>query len=124
MQSRELGEPERERRGGKGKGNYGRLARSDEYSPGVAVSGSESRHALQVRWRAEDSRVQARQPLALQEIASGPVDGREVERTGTAGETETEGGFESCRVTVAKTESRRHAGATKVGTCLEWDRSP
>jgi len=79
MQSRELGEPERERRGGKGKGTYGRLARSNEYSPGVAVSGSESRHAVQVRWRAEDSRVQARQPLALQEIAFGPVDGREVE---------------------------------------------
>src|SRR5271165_7332631 len=74
------GEPEREKDvGGKGKGNYGRLARSNEHSPGVAISGSESRHALQVRWRAEDSRVQAGQPLALQEIAAGSVDGREVE---------------------------------------------
>jgi len=52
------------------------------------------------------------EPLAFQEIEIGPVDGREVERNGTAVETQTEGGIESCRVTV------------KVGTCLDWDRSP
>src|SRR5215469_6235814 len=59
--------------------NYGRLARSDEYSPSVAVPGRESGHFVQVRWRTKDSRVQAGQSLALQEIAAGSVDGREVE---------------------------------------------
>src|ERR1700731_4010068 len=44
----------RGRNRGAGKGfeeskDYGRLARSDEYSSGVAVPGSESGHALQVR---------------------------------------------------------------------------
>src|SRR5579863_2352583 len=101
-------EPVRER-GGRAEraegaqGNYGRLARSDEYSPGVTVSGRESGHFVQVRWRTENSRVQAGQPLAVQEIAAGPVDGREVERDGTAGEAETEGGIESCRAKLNKT---------------------
>src|ERR1700689_754073 len=83
--------------GGKGKRIYGRLARSDEHPASVAVLGRESGQALQVRRRAEDSRIQVGQPLALQEIAFGSVDGREVERDGTAGETESEGGIESCR---------------------------
>src|ERR1700724_4244756 len=52
---------------GRGK-RYGRLARSDEHSPGFPVSGSESGHAVQVRERTEDSGVQVGQPLALQEI--------------------------------------------------------
>src|SRR5215469_11331201 len=59
--------------------NYGRLARSDEHSPSVAVSGRESGHLVQVRRRTEDSRIQAGQSLALQEISAGSVDGREVE---------------------------------------------
>src|SRR5438309_1982688 len=62
-----------------GKRKYGRLARSNEYPAGVAVSRRESGHALQICRRAEDSRIQIGQPLALQEIAAGPVDGREVE---------------------------------------------
>src|SRR5579864_322652 len=66
-------------RGGKGKRNYGRLAGSDEHSPGVAISGRESGHALQVCGRTEDSRIQVGQSLALQEIAARSVDGREVE---------------------------------------------
>src|SRR5467141_1640056 len=69
---------------GSGK-RYGRLARSDEHSPGFAVSGSESGHAVQVRERAEDSGVQVGQPLALQEIEARSVDGREVDGIGTAG---------------------------------------
>src|SRR5690348_17741533 len=71
------------------KRNYGRLARSDEHSPSVAIPGRESGHSVQVRWRTKDSRVQAWQSVAVQEIAAGSVDGREVERDGTAGETET-----------------------------------
>src|SRR5437870_1883608 len=82
-------EPEREGSGGKGKPNYGGLARSDEHPASVAISGRESGHTLQVRRRAKDSRVQVGQPLALQEIKAGPVDGREVERDGTAGEAQT-----------------------------------
>src|ERR1035437_6509246 len=105
-------EPEREWVWWWWKRNYGRLARSDEYPAGVAISGRESGHAFQVRRRAKDSRIQTGQPLALQEIAAGPVDGREVKPDGTAGETQTEGGVESCRVTV------------KGGTCLDSDRSP
>src|ERR1035438_917950 len=96
-------------RGGKGKRNYARLARSNEHSPGVAISGRESGYALQVRGRAKDSGVQAGQSLALQEIAAGPVDGREVERDGTAGKTQTEGGDESCRVTVRNKAGRSPA---------------
>ena len=92
-------------RQGTGARKHGRLARSDEYTPGVAIPGSESGHALQVRRRAENSGVQAGQPLALQEIETGPVDGREVESDGSGIETETEGGYESCRGTVVK-----HAG--------------
>src|SRR6266498_5132963 len=84
-------------RGGKGKRDYGRLARSDEHPASIAISGCESGHALQVRRRAENPRIQVRQPLALQEVATGPVDGRKIERDGTAGETQTEGGVESCR---------------------------
>src|SRR6266404_1623613 len=121
--------------------NYGRLARSDEHPAGVAISGRESGHALQIRRRAENSGIQTGQPLALQEIAAGPVDGREVERDGTADETETEGGVESCGVIAGskaedETPSGQPAGRrryqklpgempalTKVGTCLEWDRS-
>src|SRR5580658_4296272 len=111
--------------GGKCKRNYGRLARSDEYSPGVAISGRESGHAVQVRGRAENSRIQIGQPLALQKIAAGPVDGRQVKRDGTAGKTQTEGGHESCRVTVVKTaRATVPAPHKKGGTCLEWDRSP
>src|SRR5947209_5059097 len=85
---------------GKGKRNYGRLARSDEYSPSVTVSGRESRHFVQVCWRTEDSRVQARQSLAFQKIEAGPVDGREVERDGTAAETQAESCCERCGVAV------------------------
>src|SRR5579871_3750288 len=59
--------------------NYGRLARSNEHSPSVAVPGRESGHFVQVRRRTKDSRVQAGQSLALQEIAAGSMDGREVE---------------------------------------------
>src|SRR6266849_5373241 len=73
--------------------NYGRLAGSDEHSPGVAIPGSESGHALQVRRRAKDSRFQAGQPLALQEIEAGPVDGREVNPDGSERQEETEGGW-------------------------------
>ena len=62
---------------------------------------------VQVRRRTEDSRVQAGQPLALQEIEAGPVDGREVERDGTAGETETEGSGESCRASLDKPSRAR-----------------
>src|SRR5258706_8050085 len=61
---------------------YGRLARSDEHSSGVAIPGSESGHALQVRGRTKNSRLQTGQPLALQEIEAGSVDGREVEPDG------------------------------------------
>jgi hypothetical protein len=51
----------------KGSSNYGRLARSDEHSPGVAIPGSESGHALQIcripafklgnRWRFKKSKL-------------------------------------------------------------------
>src|SRR6202050_1436299 len=73
-------------RQGTGARKHGRLARSDEHTPGVAIPGSESGHALQVRWGAEDSCFQAGQPLALQEIEAGPVDGREVEPDGIGNE--------------------------------------
>src|ERR1700752_1736596 len=75
----------------KGLANYGRLARSHEHSPGFAVSGSESGHALQVRRRTENSGVQAGEPLALQEVEAGSVDGREIKPDGSADEEETEG---------------------------------
>src|SRR5947209_9169355 len=87
---------------GKGKRNYGRLARSDEYSPSVTVSGRESRHFVQVCWRTEDSRVQARQSLAFQKIEAGPVDGREVERDGTAAEAQAQDGSEGSGATLEK----------------------
>src|ERR1700733_4489921 len=78
--------PERERFWWTGLRNrarkHGRLARSDEHSAGIAVFGSESGHALQVRRGTEDSCFQTGQPLALQEIEAGPVDGREVEPDG------------------------------------------
>src|SRR4029077_8160134 len=98
----------------KGTELYGRLARSDEHSPGVAVSGGEPGDPLQVRQRAEDSGLQVGQPLALQEVEAGSVDGREVEPDGSADQEETEGGHEGRRVTVGK-NSRRDAGATKGG---------
>src|ERR1700757_1813157 len=66
---------------GRGK-RYGRLARSDEHSPGFPISGGESVHVVQVRERAEDSSVQVGQPLALQKIEAGSVDGREVDGIG------------------------------------------
>src|SRR6267143_4997181 len=94
----------------KGHELYGRLARSDEHSSGIAVPGSESGYALQVRQRAEDSGFQAGEPLALQEVEAGPVDGREVESDGSTSQEETEGGREGRRVTV------------KAGTCLDSDR--
>src|SRR5580658_8467547 len=75
---------------GEGKG-YGRLARSDEHSPSFAVSGSESGHALQIRERAKNSGIQVGQPLALQEIEAGSVDGREVHGTGIAGQKKNQG---------------------------------
>src|ERR1700693_5339242 len=68
-------------------GKHGRLARSDEHSSGIGLSGSESGHALQVRRGREDSRLQAGQPLALQEVEAGPVDGREVEPDGAGDKT-------------------------------------
>src|SRR5664279_363759 len=40
---------------------YDRLARSDEHSPSLPVSGSESGHLVQVRERAKDSGVQVGQ---------------------------------------------------------------
>src|SRR5215467_16038598 len=95
--------------------NYGRLARSDEYSPSVAVPGRESGHFVQVRWRAEDSRVQAGEPVAVQEIAAGPVDGREVERDGTGSETEAEGGNESSRADLVKPTRASAPAAHKGG---------
>src|SRR5277367_2000338 len=84
--------PAREKGSVTGQGNRvrknGRLARSDERSTGFGLFGSESGHALQVRRRREDSRVQAGQPLALQKVEAGPVDGREVEPAGAGSETE------------------------------------
>src|SRR5215472_8245231 len=70
--------------------NYGRLARSDEHSPSVAIPGRESGHFVQIRRRTENPRFQAGQSLALQEVTAGSVDGREVERDGTADETEAQ----------------------------------
>src|SRR5438552_9712889 len=87
--------------------NYGRLARSHEHSPGFAVPGSESRHVVQVRRRTKDSRFQAGQPLALQKIEAGPVDGREVKPDGSEKQEKTQGGCQSCRAIV------------KAGTCLD-----
>src|SRR5580692_4346860 len=84
-------------RQGTGARKHGRLARSDEHTPGVAVPGSESGHALQVRWRTKDSRFQAGQSLALQEVEAGSVDGREVEPDGAGIETQTQSSDESCR---------------------------
>src|ERR1700684_2645324 len=96
------------------------LARSDEHSPSFAVSGSESGHALQVRERAEDSGVQVGQSLALQEIEAGPVDGREVDGNGTAGQKESQGSGKGCRNSVSELGKRLRKG--RAGTCLEWDR--
>src|SRR3954463_4820643 len=78
--------------------DYGRFTRSNEYSPGVAVSGCEPGHALQVRQRAEDSGIQAGQPVAVQKIKTGPVDGRAVQRDGSEAGEESEGGYTSCHV--------------------------
>src|SRR5215469_6644244 len=85
---------------GKGEKDYGRLQRSDEHSPGFAVPGSESGHALQVRQRAENPGLQAGQPLAFQEVKAGSVDGREVEPNRSQSEKETQGCGQSSRVTV------------------------
>src|SRR5579862_1493179 len=87
-----------------GQEKHGRLTRSDEHSPSLPVFGSESGHALQVRWRAEDSGFQTGQPLALQKIEARPVDGREVEPDGTRNEAQGEGGHEGCRKPVTKTQ--------------------
>src|SRR5271169_1688471 len=112
----------------RGQGHYGRLARSDEHPPGVAISGRESGHAIQVRRRAENSRVQAGQPLALQEVEAGPVDGREVEPDGTAGETQTEDDGESCRASLnIKTRAKvpaPHKRWAHVWTGIEVDSWP
>src|SRR5580704_7933353 len=105
---------------GRGKGKHGRRARSHEHSPGVAVSGSQSRHFVQVRGRAKNSRVQAGQPLALQEIAAGPVDGREVEPDGTAVETQSESGGESRRAVLAKNVAGEGVRATRKGGTHVW----
>src|SRR5206468_7904241 len=92
-------------------------------SPGFAVPGSQSGHALQVRKRTEDSRVQAGQSLALQEIEARPVDGREVHGIGTAGEEEAESGDEGRRSAVAKRRGQKCPRHTqKAGTCLDSDR--
>src|SRR5215831_14911674 len=93
--------------------NYGRLARSDEYSPSVAIPGRESGHFVQVRWRTKDSRVQAGQPLALQEIAAGPVDGREVKRDGTADEAQAESGGQGCRTGLVKRRGQKARATDK-----------
>src|SRR5580704_17489080 len=95
---------------GKGKENYGRLQRSHEHSPGVAIPGGESVHALQVRQRAEDSGVQAGQSLAFQEVEAGSVDGGEVDSIRSQSQKETQVGWQSGRVTV------------KAGTCLDSGR--
>src|SRR5215472_14963235 len=109
--------------GRESKRNYGRLARSNEHSPSVAISGRESGHFVQVRRRTKDSRVQAGQPLALQEITAGSVDGREVERDGTAGQEEAEGGCEGSGASLVKRRGLESAPHTKVGTCLDSERS-
>src|ERR1700746_2476196 len=80
--------------------NYGRLARSHEHSPGIAIPGSESGHAVQVRRGTENPRLQARQPLAIQEVEVGPVDGREIEPDGVERQEEIEGGCQGRRATV------------------------
>src|SRR5258708_40204899 len=82
--------------------DYGRLARSDEYSAGIAVPGSESGHALQVRRGTTNPRIQAGQPLALQEVKAGPVDGREVKRGRTAAETQDQSCGSAERVALAR----------------------
>src|ERR1700724_2345403 len=92
---------------GAGKGfeeskDYGRLARSDEYSSGVAVPGSESGHALQVRRGTTNPRIQAGQSLAFQEVKAGPVDGREVKRGGTAAETQDQSCGGAVRVATSR----------------------
>src|SRR5215472_1361233 len=71
---------------------YGRFTRSDEHSPSVAVPGRQSGHALQVRQRAENSGLQAGEPLAVQEVAAGSVDGREIQPNGRDEIEEGEGG--------------------------------
>src|ERR1051325_255738 len=113
---------------GKGTKNYGRVARGDEYSPGVPIPGRQSRHFVQVRWRTEDSSLQAWQPLALQEIEAGSVDGREVERNGAGGEAETKGRRQRRWAALAKTRGPElvegDRATKKVGTCLDLDRSP
>src|SRR6267143_4485952 len=82
--------------------DYGRLARSDEYSSGIAVPGSESGHALQVRRGTTNPRIQAWQPLALQEVKAGPVDGRQVKRGGTAAETQDQSCGSAVRVAMSR----------------------
>src|SRR6185437_4478369 len=72
--------------------------RSNEHSPGVAVSGREPGHAVQVRQRAEDSGIQTGQPVAVQEVKAGPMDGRAVQRDGSEEGEESEGGDTSCHV--------------------------
>src|SRR5260370_42183027 len=64
--------------------DYGRLARSDEYSSGIAVPGRECGHALQVCRGTTNPRIQTGQPLALQEAQARPVDGRKGKRGRTA----------------------------------------
>src|SRR5271165_1758170 len=112
----------------RGQGHYGRLARSDEHPPGVAISGSESGHAVQVRRRAKNTRVQAGQPLALQEVEAGPVDGREVEPDGTAGETQTEGSDQGGGTDLVKPTRARvpapHKRWAHVWTGIEVDSRP
>src|SRR6266849_1771712 len=85
-----------------GKDRYGRCTRSHEYSPGVTVPGGKSGHALQVRQRAEDSGFQTGESLALQEIETGPVDGRKVQRDGSTEVQESEGGQSGCHVKAGK----------------------
>src|SRR5579864_5467614 len=101
------------RSGGTGKRNYGRLARSNEHSPSIAISGRKSGHFVQVRWRTENSRVQVRQSLALQEIEAGPVDGREVQRNGTGRKTQAESCGESGRASLEKRRGRKCPRHTK-----------
>src|SRR5579862_1435955 len=100
---------------GQTKRNYGRLARSDEHSPSVAVSGRESGHAVQVRRRTEDSCIQAGQPLALQKVEARPVDGRDVHGNGTGGEAKAESGRERRR-----TELRQTSRAAKPAPHKRW----
>src|ERR1700691_2444332 len=100
--------------GGQDTRKYGGLAGSDEHSASVAVSGSESGHTVQVCGGTEHSGIQAGQPLAIQEIEAGPVDGREVEPDGAGSETESEGRRKCGRLTLLKAQGQRGVGATKT----------